>query len=81
VIQANEPQRYPDAAIPDARLLSQPLLYVVEPRLDKHAELAAHFATVQEVARFDRLRHGVPIAHYVLYRLAGWHGQAFGRMP
>ncbi len=81
VIQANEPQRYPDAPAPDARLLSQPLLYVVEPRLDKHAELAAHFTSVREVSRFDRLRHGVPIAHYVIYRLDGWHGQPFGRMP
>ena len=81
VIQANQPQRYPDTPVPGARLLSQPLLYVVEPRLDKHAELAAYFSSVQEVAHFDRLRHGVPIAHYVLYRLEGWHGQAFGRMP
>lgn len=81
VIQANESYRYPDAAIPDAALLSRPLLYVVEQRLDKHAELAAHFSSVREVARFDRLRHGVPIAHYVVYRVTGWHGAALGRMP
>ncbi len=81
VIQANEAQRYPDAAVPAAALLSQPLLYVVEQRLDKHVELAAHFAGVREVARFDRLRHGVPIAHYVIYSATGWHGAAFGRMP
>jgi 4-amino-4-deoxy-L-arabinose transferase-like glycosyltransferase len=81
VIQANEEQRYQDAATPDAALLNQPLLYVVEQRLDKKAELAAHFSSVQEIQRFDRLRHGVPIAHYVIYRLAGWHGPAFGRMP
>ena len=81
VIQANEPYRYADAPVPDAALLSQPLLYVVEQRLDRHAELEARFASVREISRFDRLRHGVPIAHYVVYRLSGWRGQAFGRMP
>jgi 4-amino-4-deoxy-L-arabinose transferase-like glycosyltransferase len=81
VIQANEPQRYPDAPVPDAVLLSRPLIYVVEPRLDKHAELAAHFGALREIGRFDRLRHGVPITHYVIYRVTGWHGPAFGRMP
>jgi len=81
VIQADEPWRYPDAAVPDASVLSRPLLYVVEERLDKHGELAGQFATVQLVARFDRLRHGVPIAHYVVYRLGGWNGTAFGRAP
>ncbi len=81
VIQFNEPYRYPDAAVPDAGLLSRPLLYVVEERLNKHAELAAAFSSVTAVGRFDRLRHGVPIAHYVLYRVAGWRGQMLGRMP
>ena len=81
VIQANEEFRYPDAAIPDPALLRRPLLYVVEPRLDKHELLAAWFSDVRPVARFDRLRHGVPIAHYVAYRLSGWHGRRFGRLP
>ncbi|HEY4942324.1 MAG TPA: glycosyltransferase family 39 protein [Rhizomicrobium sp.] len=81
VIQLNEPQRYPDAAIPQPALLSQPLLYVVEQRLAKPDVLAPHFASVREVGGFDRLRRGVPIAHYLIYRVAGWHGPALGRMP
>jgi hypothetical protein len=81
VVQVNEPFRYADAPVPDAALLSQPLLYVVEQRLDKHAELAADFSDVVEIARFDRLRRGVPIARYVIYRVTGWRGHAIGRMP
>ena len=81
VIQANEEYRYPDARPAGADLLAAPALYVVEQRLDKHRELTGRFATVREVARFDRLRHGVPIAHYVAYALSGWRGIAFGRAP
>jgi 4-amino-4-deoxy-L-arabinose transferase-like glycosyltransferase len=81
VIQANEEYRYLDAATPPPALLKRPLIYVVEQRLDKHGLLAASFGSVREVARFDRLRHGVPIAHYVVYRLEGWKGAALGRMP
>jgi 4-amino-4-deoxy-L-arabinose transferase-like glycosyltransferase len=85
VIQANEPQRYPDAPVPDAAMLGRPLLYIAEqranhPELDQHAALAARFAQVQPVARFDRLRHGVPITHYIAYRLSGWRGTRFGRL-
>ena len=81
VIQLTEPWRYPDAPAANAALLSRPLLYVVEQRLDRRAAVAAHFADVRPVARFDRLRHGVPIAHYVVYRVSGWNGTAVGRLP
>lgn len=81
VFQANEPYRYADAPVPDGKLLSRPLLYVAEQRLDRHDSLAAQFARVQEIDRFDRLRHGVPVAHYVVYRLEGWRGTRFGRLP
>lgn len=81
VIQANETYRYADAAVPDVALLRRPLLYVVEQRLDKHALMSAWFTQVRPVARFDRLRQGVPIAHYAVYRLSGWRGQRFGRLP
>ena len=81
VIQANEDYRYPDAPVPGRDLLAKPVLYVVEQRLDKHQELAGRFGQVREVARFDRLRHGVPIAHYVAYVLRDWRGSPLGRMP
>ena len=81
IVQLNEEQRYLDAPRPDRRLLSQPLLYVVEERLDRHAFIAAHFAEVRPIAHIDRLRRGVAIAHYVIYRVDGLVGAPFGRMP
>ncbi|HJW40069.1 MAG TPA: hypothetical protein VJ476_02450, partial [Rhizomicrobium sp.] len=81
VIQANEVFRYPDGAVPAPDALRKPLLYVVEQRLDKHALFSGMFSVVRPVARFDRLRSGVPIAHYVAYELSGWRGQSFGRVP
>ena len=81
VVQLNEEQRYLDAPRPDQRLLSQPLLYVVEERLDRHAFVAAHFTSVVPVAHVDRVRRGVAIAHYVIYRVGGLIGAPLGRVP
>jgi len=81
IVQLNEEQRYPDAPRADAALLAQPLLYVVETRLDRHDFVAGHFAQVTPIAHVDRLRRGVAIAHYVIYRVAGFHGAPLGRTP
>jgi 4-amino-4-deoxy-L-arabinose transferase-like glycosyltransferase len=81
IVQLNEEKRYPDAARADVGLLSQPLLYVVEARLDRHDFVAQHFARVTPLAQVDRLRRGVAIAHYVIYRVGGFHGAPLGRMP
>ena len=81
IVQLNEEDRYPDSPRANAALLSQPLLYVVETRLDRHELLAQHFQSVTPIAHFDRLRGGVVIAHYVAYRVAGLRGAPLGRMP
>lgn len=81
IVQLTEEQRYLDAPRPDASLLSRPLLYVVEQRLDRHDFVAAHFAQVTPIAHVDRLRRGVAIAHYVIYRVVGLRGAPLGRMP
>jgi hypothetical protein len=81
IVQLNEEQRYQDSPRADARLLSQPLLYLVESRLDRHDFIASHFAQVVQVAHFDRLRRGVPIAHYVAYRVNGLRDAPLGRLP
>ena len=80
IVQLNEEVRYPDAQRADAALLTRTLLYVVEMRLDRHDLLAAHFRRVTPVAHFDRLRRGVPIAHYVVYRVDGLRGGPVGRV-
>jgi len=81
VVHVGEDYRYPDAATPGMTLVAAPALYVVELRLDKHALIAQHFAHVTEIARIDRKRRGVPIAHYVLYEAVGPKGAPVGRMP
>ncbi|MEI9996443.1 MAG: glycosyltransferase family 39 protein [Rhizomicrobium sp.] len=81
VIPVGEDYRYPDSPVPGAGLLNRPLLYVVERRLDRHTALAASFTQVRPAASFDRLRHGVPIAHYIVYRVEGWRGVPLGREP
>jgi 4-amino-4-deoxy-L-arabinose transferase-like glycosyltransferase len=79
IVQLNEEQRYLDAPRADAAQLTQPLLYVVEMRLDRHDFVAEHFAQVIPIAHVDRLRRGVAIAHYVIYRVEGFHGAPLGR--
>ena len=81
VVHVGEDYRYPEAPAPDAALLSAPALYMVELRLDKYALIAQHFGRVTEIARVDRMRKGVPIAHYVLYEATGPIGAPAGRMP
>ncbi len=81
IVQLDEEQRYPDAPRANAALLTQPLLYVVETRLDRHDFVAGHFSHVMPLAHVDRLRQGIAIAHYVIYRVEGFHGAPLGRMP
>ena len=79
VVQIGEDYRWPDAPVPPASLFAHPVLYVSEVRHDRHDLIAAHFAQVREIARIDRTREGIPIAHYVVYRVSG--GGPAGRMP
>jgi 4-amino-4-deoxy-L-arabinose transferase-like glycosyltransferase len=81
VVQFNEPWRYPDAPTPDAALLTHPLLYVVEQRLDKHADLTKYFGDIRLLAPVDRKRRGVTVARYNVYRVGGWRGVRVGRLP
>ncbi|MBL6853982.1 MAG: glycosyltransferase family 39 protein [Alphaproteobacteria bacterium] len=81
VVHIGEDYRYPEAPAPSRALFASPALYVVELRLDKHALIARHFSHVTEIARIDRRRRGIPIAHYVLYEVAGPMGVPAGRMP
>jgi 4-amino-4-deoxy-L-arabinose transferase-like glycosyltransferase len=80
VVDIGEDYRWPDAPIPAAALLGKPALYVTEMRKDHHDILAAHFEHTTVVAHFDRFRKGVPIAHYVVYRVTGLKGRPPGRL-
>jgi 4-amino-4-deoxy-L-arabinose transferase-like glycosyltransferase len=81
VVALGEDYRWPDASAAPASLCERPCLYVSEIRRDRHDLIAAQFAEVREVARFDRTRQGVPIAHYIVYRAAGPKNASLGRLP
>jgi hypothetical protein len=61
--------------------LLRPMLYVAEVQRDRSRMLRSQFSQVQELARFDRVRRGVPVAHMVLYRLSGPKGALVARLP
>ena len=81
IVQIGEEFRWPDAPAPQAKLFSRPALYVTEIRHDRRDLLAVHFSSVREIARIDRKRDGIPIAHYIVYRIDGLKGGPIGRMP
>ena len=81
VVAIGEDFRYLNAPAATTATYAQPLLYVTEERRDRHDIIAQHFAQVTPVLRFDRLRRGVPIAHYVAYQVSGLKGAPSGRLP
>jgi len=81
VVQIGEDYRWSGAPVPDASLFAGPVLYVSETRRDRRDLIGAHFAELAEIARIDRERKGVAIAHYVVYRVSGLKGAPIGRMP
>ncbi len=81
IIQIGEEYRWSDAPVPQISLFAQSALYVAEQRRDRRDLVAAHFSRVDEIARIDRKREGVPIARYVIYRVSGLKGGPVGRMP
>ena len=80
VVAANEDERWTYAPEADRALLSSPLLYIAEMRYDRHAFLAAHFASVEPLGEIDRRRGNIVIARYALYRVAGLKGAPFGHV-
>ncbi|MBU6298993.1 MAG: glycosyl transferase, partial [Alphaproteobacteria bacterium] len=81
VVAVGQDYRWANDPAADPALFAHPVLYVSEIRRDDSALIAAHFAHVTEIARIDRKREGVPIAHYVVYRVSGLKGAAVGHIP
>lgn len=81
VVQIGEEYRWPDSPALPPLLAAKPALYVSEIRRDRHDLVGAHFSEVREIARIDRMRKGIAIAHYVVYRVGGFKGGSVGRMP
>jgi 4-amino-4-deoxy-L-arabinose transferase-like glycosyltransferase len=80
-VQIGEDYRWSDLPAPPASLFANPALYVCETRRDRRDLIAAHFRQVSEIARINRRRDGIPIAHYVVYRVEGLIGAPTGKQP
>ena len=81
VVSLGEDYRWPNAPPLGAAVFARPALYITEERRDLHGLVAGAFTQMTEIAHFDRKRQGVPIAHYVVYRVSGPKGLAGGRIP
>ena len=81
VVDIGEDYRWLEAPKPGADLMAFPALYICEARRDRRDLVEAHFTQVVEIARIDRKREGIPIAHYVVYRVSGPKGDRVGRKP
>jgi 4-amino-4-deoxy-L-arabinose transferase-like glycosyltransferase len=81
VASLGENYRWPEARPLVAADFAKPALYITEDRRDQHGLVSQAFADVTEIARFDRVRQGIPIAHYVVYRVRGPRSGDLGRMP
>lgn len=81
VVDLGEDFRWPDAPKASAALFTKPALYITEDRKDRHDLVAAEFSQVREIARIERRREGVPVAHYIVYRVIGPKTATLGRMP
>lgn len=74
VVVIGEPERWDFAASADPRSFSGPLLYAVEDRHDRRAQVAANAKDLAPVGTISRARRGVVIARYRLYRVEGLDG-------
>jgi hypothetical protein len=81
VIQAGETYRYPNAPSPPVELLSQPLLYVVEQRRDRHGMLGDYFGVVEPVTALQIKRNDTELSTYTIYRLDEHKGVVPSKMP
>lgn len=80
VVSLGEDYRWPNSPPLTAAAFAKPALYITEQRRDLRGVVAAQFSDVKAIAEIDRKRHGIPIAHYVVYRVSGLRA-AVGRMP
>lgn len=79
VVAANESERWTFAPEVSGKLLSGPLIYVVEAKRDEHAALANRFREILPLGEIARKRGAIVIARYNLYRVSGFRGGTIGR--
>lgn len=81
VIQLADPFRFPDSPRPTASDFAGTLLYIADAAMDQVDFLKAHFYEIEPLAPIFR-KHGTSvISTYHVYRLGGFNGEPFGRIP
>lgn len=81
VVQVNERIRWVDASEPDAGLFRGPLIYVCKAPCAEAATVTSKFERVAKPLKLPRLRRGVTIEEYFVWRLDGLKGDLLDRSP
>jgi 4-amino-4-deoxy-L-arabinose transferase-like glycosyltransferase len=81
VIQVNERIRWVDAPEPDTALFKGPLLYVCKAPCPEPERVLAKFGRVGEPVTLPRIRRGVTIEGYTVWRVDGLKGELLDRSP
>ena len=71
VEQIDQRIRFVDAPLPDPALFAGTIMYVCHAGCTDLPEVRRRFAEARPVTRLTRLRRGVPVEEYSIYRLAG----------
>lgn len=81
VVQVNERIRWVNMPEPDAALFNGPLLYVCGSPCAEAAKVTQKFERVTELQTLPRMRHGVTIDNYRVWRLDGLKSDLLDRSP
>jgi hypothetical protein len=81
VIQVNERIRWVDAPEPDAALFRGTLLYVCKAPCPEPERVIAKFERIAEPVKLPRMRRGVVIEDYLVWRLDGLKSDLLDRSP
>ena len=76
VVQLNEPQRFGDAPVADAKLLQRPLIYLAEMRRDQHVLVQRVFAYTGFPTQLQ-----TPSSLYMVYPVGRPKLSSLGKMP
>jgi 4-amino-4-deoxy-L-arabinose transferase-like glycosyltransferase len=81
VVQVNEDYRWISSPRATTKVLNGPLIYVTQNPAQEFADVARHFSSITPIATIPRIRDGVIVDRFNVYRLSGFYGAAVGRMP
>ena len=78
IIQLNEGYRWLEVPHADTSLLNGSLLYVTQEPDRELSAVTPQFTNVKLIAKIPRMRAGVVVDNFYVYRLSGFHGAPLG---